>query len=153
MNQLRQPLTPLLMARVGRREWSIHELIRLLSSLSGTEEVMFSPISFRRKTPAPFTFGESSDDKKLSPEVKEEVSRDVKSPEEIKKEPLGDHAVETPEVVEDESAKSSDAEKVTEGEEIKHEAADEDEGAVGGEKEDDEKLVEGESRSFINASD
>ena len=37
------------MARVGRREWSIHELVRLLSSLSGDEEMMFSPISFRRK--------------------------------------------------------------------------------------------------------
>lgn len=48
---LLQQLTPLLLTRIGKREWSVYELTRFLSVGSETEDLMYNPISLRRKPP------------------------------------------------------------------------------------------------------
>lgn len=39
------------MTRIGKREWSVYELTRFLSVGSETEDLMYNPISLRRKPP------------------------------------------------------------------------------------------------------
>lgn len=46
-----QTLTPLLLTRIGKREWSVYELTRFLSVGSQTEDSMYNPISMRRRAP------------------------------------------------------------------------------------------------------
>ena len=88
---LLQQLTPLLLTRIGKREWSVYELTRFLSVGSETEDLMYNPISLRRKPPTMSLpediISEDEEDIPLSREIPplivdgEPVEQDLRKPE------------------------------------------------------------------------
>ncbi|KAI1301402.1 Glycogenin-2 [Halotydeus destructor] len=74
---MQQPLTPQLVSRVGRRDWSVYELVRLLSSQSGLEsdDHIAAPIAYRRMRPSSQVNVSESDE---SDDNKDEEKAEVK---------------------------------------------------------------------------